>query len=164
MPERSMPLGAITFDGATDQTNLLPPLDYSGFQSLRGELVVSAVADDDTDLLAVRVESLAQDGATWNTRMAFPLIAGDASLSSGPEVRIMNVQNRVVIDSTEESYESTGSDGAAAVSPGSVRNGPFPPRYRTTAGLQPNWRVVWDVTDGSGDADFTATLNLMFGH
>lgn len=163
MDSASFVIGPFSFDGATDQTDLLPPLDLSRCQSIRAELSVTAVAEDDTDLLAVRVQSLAQNGVTWNTRAYFPVIAGDLTIDD-PEVRIMNVQNRVVIDSIEESYEATGSEGAVDLSPGQVRNGPFPAKYRTTAGWQPNWRVVWDVTDGSGNAAFTATLHLIAGH
>lgn len=159
MYEHDITVGPIEFTGATDQTNLIDSFnDWSRFQSVRGELSVTAAASTAADTLGVKVQSKLRNEVTWNTRMYFPLILGTLDPdATTPEVYILNLQNRVVIDSTEESYEATGSEGAQELADGKVRNGPFP-------GRDTEWRVLWEVEDDSGSADFTAELHLIFGH
>ena len=167
MDNNSFLAAKIPIDGGSDATTVLAALDLSRCQSLRGELTITKADTDAGDILDVKVQSLCRDGITWNTRMRFPEILGTLTASAAdPTTYILNLVNRVPLETTEESYEATESAGAGAeIAKGSVKNGPFPAKIRSSLGLLPGWRVVVDVTDaGTTNADFEGTLFLIAGH
>ena len=87
-----------------------------------------------------------------------------SATTTAPETRIMNLQNRIELDTPEESYEATGSLGGTEIAAGSVRQGPFPSKYRTSDGWQSNWRVTATVVDADSDGVWTGSLWLICAH
>lgn len=138
-----------------DTTVSMNPYDLSHAEALVCELIVSAAATAAGDILDVRIQNTF-DGTYWNTVIRFDAILGNVT---EPEIRRATVNQVVDLASTEEQYETTDSTGATDISAGTVRNGPFPPPYKTAAGRQPNWRVFFDITSASAPS-FTGTLKI----
>jgi len=154
----------VAFDtGPTSRTitTPLPPWDISGRLELQCILSVTKADTDAGDTLDVRVQFLLADGLTWNTVARFPAILGsDTPSATAPETRVLTVSN-IPLETTDVAYEPDGSAGGTVITADSVRNGPFPRKYRTSDGWQPSIRLQFAVTDADADGDFEGQVLLM---
>lgn len=139
-------------------TNLHDPMDLSRARELKANLKVTAAAQTAGDTLDVKIQDTI-DGVTWNTRGRFAAVLGNQNTTT-PYVRELVIATNIDLQSSEKEYQTTGSQGGTELAAGTVLNGAFYPPYRTAQGRQPNWRVVWTVTNSSGNASFTASLTL----
>lgn len=137
--------------------NLNRNLDLSGCQAISVRMVITAADTDAADELEVALQA-SFDGTEWDDRIRFEPVLGDTSPSaSAPEVRVATIQQKVDMASTEEMYEETDSAGAD-LTPGSVRNGTFPPPARDENGRIVSWRLKIDVTDADSNAGYEGTI------
>lgn len=158
-------IGPVSIDGGVQTTNtLLDELDLAGCSQIRGTLSVTKALTEGDDLLDVYIQSLAEDGITWNDRAHFGQITGgDSPTVTAPEVRFVNITARIAIEATEEAYESSGSLGGTRLPAGTVRNGPFPDKLYSGGLWVANWRIQVVVVDPTGaNADFEGKVWLSF--
>lgn len=137
-------------------------LNLSWAKALICDLKITVANTDATDTLDVYIEETV-DNVTWNQRGRFEQITGDMSpTTTAPEVRRLVISALPPLDTTEESYETTGSTGGTSLSAGTVRNGPFLPPYRGDASNAPqaSYRARLVVTDADNNADFEGTLTV----
>ena len=154
-------IGPFSIDGGVQTTNILFPLvDLAGYDQIRGTLSVSKALTEADDTLDVYIQSLAQDGVTWNDRAHFGQVTGaDTPAAATPEVRFVNILARIPLEATEKAYESSGSVGGTRLAAGTVRNGPFPDKFYTGGLWTPNWRIQVVVVDPTGaNADFEGSV------
>lgn len=146
-------LPATSVGTGTKQTTVFDPLDLSRARQMEATLKVTAAATGGSDFLDVRIQDT-DDGTNWNDRIRFIAVAGNASV---PQLQRAVITNSIVLQSSEKDYiESTSTLGA-----GVVINGPFPPPVRvgvTTGTRTSSWRAVFNQTDVSGTASYTAEL------
>lgn len=157
-------IGPITFDtGAGGQTitTELPLLNLGRAETIALVLKVTKADTDANDTLDVYFDETF-DRVTWDNRGRFQQITGDMSPSAtAPEVRKLVISSRIALDATEESYETSGSAGGSDLAAGTVRNGPFAPIFRNTAGIAASHRLRFVVADPTGsNADFEGSVTL----
>lgn len=158
-------IGPVAIDTGTGNQTInteLDPLDLAGYDQIRATLSVKKAVTDAVDTLDVYIQSLAQDGVTWNDRGHFGQITGaDTPAAATPEVRFLNILARIPLEATEEAYESSGSVGGTRLAAGTVRNGPFPDKFYSGGKWKANWRVQVVVAgDANADADFEGSVWL----
>lgn len=147
---------------ATATTNVnLPTLDVSHCIALLLEFGVEAAAVAAGDNLECKFQTTT-NGSTWNTRMRTNTVAGNATVSAtAPEVYRLTMNQVVDLASVEESYEPSGSAGAAEVASGTVVNGPIPGKMRGASGWQPSARISLVKNDSGGsDAAFSGYVKI----
>lgn len=137
----------------------LDALDLSRFDELELEVVVNPPAVDADDTLTIYLQSRGRSGV-WDDRIATATFTGD---QPGTEVRKYAVQQFGTFADAEEASEPTGSAGGSRLTAGTVKNGSFPPPYRTKGaggGTSTAWRLDFVQVDGAGtdDATFTGTV------
>lgn len=148
--------------GATSTTNILfNACDLSHAEALLLELRVTKAEDDVDDLLDIYFQETV-DGTIWYDRARFTTLLGNITVSVGaPEIERLTLNQVVDLASTEERYEPSGSSGGAHITAGSVVNGPFSGKRRTSDGWLPNFRFSIVVTDAAqGDAEFEGNLKV----
>jgi ribosomal protein L31 len=147
---------SFTAVAVTTTTNINQYLDLSNAEALTLEVKITAAGAAAGDILNVSLEDTV-DGSNWNTRIRFDDLLGNMT---EPEIRRASIIQIVSLASTEEMYETTGSTGATETPEGSVVNGPFPGICRTSSGITPAWRIVYEVTSASAPS-FTGTATLI---
>ena len=153
---------SLAASGTATTNVLLPLLDLSHSHSLLMEFEVTSAATAASDTLEVKLQETS-NGTNFNTRARSNTVAGNATVSAAaPKIERLTVEQNGPLMSTEERYEPSGSAGASEPTAGTVINGPFPGKYRTTAtGWTPNWRISLVKTDGGGsDAAFAGTVRI----
>jgi hypothetical protein len=135
--------------------------DLSYARAIVGKLTITNAATDAGDLLDVYLEERTNT-LTWNQRARFDQILGSMSPSgTAPEERTIVISADVNLDTTEESYEDTGSTGGTSLSAGTVRNGPFAGKLYSSGAPVATHRARLEVTEAaSSDADFEGTLTF----
>lgn len=133
--------GTITADAIVE----LPPLDLSRADQLYMEAYLTGNAADAVgDTLNIYLQNRWQAGV-WSDRVALSQLTGD--MLAG-ELRDAALSKFGSLSDTEEAAEPSGSTGGSHLTAGTVRNGPFPPRFRA-AGVNAQataWRVNFDAT------------------
>jgi hypothetical protein len=149
------------FTLAAGTTNVeLPAMDLSQFDELELEIDVDTSATDAGDTLDVYLQSRGPAGI-WDDRIATAQILGTASDN---EVRKYAVQQFGTFADSEEASEPQGSAGGSHLTAGSVKNGPFPPPYRSAGvGTLTAWRLQFVMVDADADGSFTGTVYI-FGN
>jgi hypothetical protein len=123
-------------------------LDLSPARALTLEAIITTANTDASDTLDIRLQDTS-DGVTWNTRIRLLQMIGTLSPSAtAPEYQRSVVSADVLLTTPEENYEPTGSVSATDLTAGTVRNGPFVPPLRTSAGRQPSHRIQIIATEG----------------
>lgn len=165
MPTRRIHKESFNFGvGTNSSTTNFDSHDLSHAQALLCELSLSTIATDAGDSLDVKIQDTV-DGVNWNTRVRFPLVAGNAA---APRAYRMVVEQAVAIAQAEQSYLDTGSTGGTEIASGSVVNGTFPGVRRISGTVPPgqsnrtnSWRAVYARTDaGTQNANFIGTLTV----
>jgi hypothetical protein len=161
---------AITAGDAQTINTLLDPLDLSEAKVLEAILTLTAIQTVAGSTLSVKLQAATftdtLGNTTWDTRGRFSTVPGNqAATPASPYQEGMNISQDVDLTTTERNYRPTGSNGGTELSPGTVRDGNFPPFLRQ--GLantrQANWRAQFVVVDAANSAGFTGNL-LVFGH
>jgi hypothetical protein len=155
----------IPFDtgpGAETVNTELEKIDISGARKIRLDLTVDKSDTDAGDTYDVYFQE-ADDGGFWHDRGHFEQITGSMSPSStAPEIRTLVISCDSTIDSTEESYEPSGSAGGSRLAAGTVRNGPFLGVRKDTTGRLARHRIQWVVVDGDSNGDFEGNVTLHY--
>lgn len=171
MSSHSTLVGKIVFGAGTDNVigtgsatvNVeLDKLDLSRGELIRMEVVLTAADTDAGDLLNIYLQNRWQSNI-WMDRIASHQFLGTLSPSAGsPEVREYTLSKFGDLTDSEEADEPYGSAGASHLTAGTVRNGPFAPRYRNPGvGTETGWRVsLVQVNTSTADAAFAGTVYL----
>lgn len=141
----------------------LDPIDLSHADELHLEVLLTGNAGALAgDTLNVRLQSRT-NANKWTDRIAIRQLIG--TMTSGEYTQSVNQKFGTFSDS-EETDETSGSTGAARLTAGTVRNGPFPGVYRpaaTGAGATnmpgAGWRVDLDITSASAPS-FPVTISV----
>jgi hypothetical protein len=144
--------------GTQTITETFDKFDLSRARAVIGKLTLTKADTDAGDLLDVYFEERTNT-LTWNQRARFEQVLGSGSpTATDPEERTIVVSADVNLDTTEESYEDTGSLGGTALSAGTVRNGPFAGKLYSSGAPVATHRMRVVVTDADNDADFEGTV------
>lgn len=145
--------GTLTADTQVE----LDPVDLSNADEIHLETILTGAAGQtSSDKLNVRLQSRTQANR-WCDRVA--LAHFDGGMSAG-ELKEATLQKFGTFSDSEETDEPSGSSGGSRLTAGSVRNGPFPGRYRNPGvGTESAWRVDLDLTF-VGAASFPITVNV----
>lgn len=146
--------------GTQSITQAFDKFDLSYARAIVGKLTLTKADTDAGDLLDVYFEERTNT-LTWNQRGRFEQVIGTASpTTSAPEERTIVISADVNLDTTEESYEDTGSLGGTSLSAGTVRNGPFMGKLYSGGAPVATHRVRIEVTDANANADFEGTITF----
>lgn len=153
--------------GTGTTTSELNPIDLSHAQALLCELDLTTVGTDGVDKLDVKIQSASTDAngnRVWTTRGRFPLVSGT---DTTPRHFILNIEQAVAINQTEQSYQVTTDSGVTEINSGTVINGPFPGKSRKTgfvpagsSNQQASWRVLYGATDANSNANWVGSLTI----
>lgn len=155
--------------GSQTITTLLDAFDLSKAKSLTLVLKITGASLDHLDTLDTYFQTTFDDPtlstAIWDTRIRPLTVFGDDGTTAPGYGQAYAVSQDVDLQSSERGYTLTGSGagtpGQAELNPGTVRDGPFPPRFRNANGPQSNWRIQMVVVDADADANFTGTVEVL---
>lgn len=167
MAQVSRQIANIPLDISTAGTvnTLLDPLDLSHAKAVTLVLRMSTAATDAGDTLDVKLQTTFDDptsaGAVWDTRI-YPLQVTGITDVTNTYTQVFNLSQDVDLTTAERGYVATGSTGGAELTPGTVRDGMFPPRYRNAQGPQANWRLQTVTVDaGTANVHFVGTAEIL---
>jgi hypothetical protein len=154
---------------AGNLTTLIPldPLNYTRNKTLTCELTLSAIGGTPVvgDTLDVKLqETRSPTQAYWDTRGYFYQVLGNQATSAGnPYADQFTVSQDINLVAPDRNERPTGSRGGVEIPPGTVRDGPFAPRLRSTLGLIASHRLVL-IQAGSGQTSSWQGVVQVFGH
>lgn len=140
-------------------TQNLDPFDLSRVEWLDFQLTLTTLDAAGDDLFDLFFEEF--DGVGWDQRLRSHQLSGDMSPT---EKRRYRISTRTAIDTSDEAYEISSSQGASDIPAGQVRNGPFVPKLpgtTPTAPLSPTHRIRIVIDDNDNDARFAGNLTIM---
>jgi hypothetical protein len=165
----NIPIAIVAGNNQTINT-LLDALDLSEAKVLEAILTLSAIQTVAGSTLDVKLQAATftdpLGNTVWDTRGRFSTVLGNqAASAASPYQEGMNISQDVDLQASERMYRPTGSNGGTELSPGTVRDGNFPPFIREglTHVRQANWRAQFVVSDVAASAGFTGNL-LVYGH
>lgn len=142
----------------------LTEIDLSRAERIEMEVKLTKADVDAGDLLTIYLRGRFQAGV-WDDRIASHQFTGDMSpTTANPETRRYSVAQETALTAAEEAAEPSGSTGASRLTAATVRNGPFPGKFRVkgAGGSTSNaWQLYFDQTNaGTVNADFEGTVYI----
>src|SRR5438132_5977842 len=140
-------------------------LDISRCQAVTLEMVLTTCATDAADKLDVRFQETRDSQPTpavWDTRGYFTQVSGNQSASaSAPYADQMTISQDVPLPSSSRNARPTGSAGGTELTAGTVRDGPFQGRLRSTLGPVPSHRLIAVISgDVNSNSLFVGSIKI----
>lgn len=127
------------------------PCDLSRYPEVLLALWLTTADTAAGDKLSVKLQC-SYDGIGWHDRAVFADLLGTLSPSATApvyrELRLTQLKDPAQT-AAEEAVTPSGSADGAALTAGTVLDGPFPGKRRDSTGRGASWRLVFTITNGT---------------